>query len=93
MKEKLSKTAATGVLGRVVRYMLHYYKGLFALVLVCIVVSAVSTVIGSAFPQTLVDDYIVPMINSGSQDFSGLFQGDCPFGWHSGRRRGGYLCL
>ena len=32
------------------------------------------TVIGSAFPQTLVDDYIVPMINSGSQDFSGLFQ-------------------
>lgn len=45
MKEKLSKTAATGVLGRVVRYMLHYYKGLFALVLVCIVVSAVSTVI------------------------------------------------
>ena len=34
MKEKLSKTAATGVLGRVVRYMLHYYKGLFALVLV-----------------------------------------------------------
>ena len=52
----------------------HYYKGLFALVLVCIVVSAVSTVIGSAFPQTLVDDYIVPMINSGSQDFSGLFQ-------------------
>ena len=54
--------------------MLHYYKGLFALVLVCIVVSAVSTVIGSAFPQTLVDDYIVPMINSGSQDFSGLFQ-------------------
>ena len=41
--------------------------------LVCIVVSAVSTVIGSAFPQTLVDDYIVPMINSGSQDFSGLF--------------------
>ena len=73
MKEKLSKTAATGVLGRVVRYMLHYYKGLFALVLVCIVVCAVSTVIGSAFPQTLVDDYIVPMINSGSQDFSGLF--------------------
>ena len=73
MKEKLSKTAATGVLGRVVRYVLHYYKGLFALVLVCIVVSAVSTVIGSAFPQTLVDDYLVPTINSGSQDFSGLF--------------------
>ena len=53
MKEKLSKTAATGVLGRVVRYMLHYYKGLFALVLVCIVVSAVSTVIPRLWWMTI----------------------------------------
>ena len=74
MKEKMSKSAATGVLGRVIRYMLHYYKGLFALVVVCIVVSAVTTVIGAAFPQSLVDDYIVPMINSGSRDFGPLLQ-------------------
>ena len=74
MKERMSKSAATGVLGRVLRYMLHYYKGLFALVVVCIVISAVTTVIGAAFPQTLVDDYIVPMISSGSRDFGPLLQ-------------------
>ena len=27
---------------------------------------------GATFPQTLVDDYIIPMLNSGSRDFSGL---------------------
>ncbi len=60
------------VLKRVVGYMLHYYKYLFILVIGCILVSAVCTVVGATFPQTLIDDYIEPMIASGSQDFSGL---------------------
>ena len=34
--------------------------------------AAVATVTGSTFPQTLVDDYIVPILNSGSADFSQL---------------------
>ena len=62
------------VLKRVIRYMLHSYKYLFALVIVCIILSAVCTVVGATFPQTLVDDYITPMLSSGSQDFSGLAQ-------------------
>ncbi len=62
------------VIQRVIRYMLHYYKYLFALVIVCIIVSAVATVVGATFPQTLVDDYIEPMLASGSRDFSGLAQ-------------------
>ena len=62
------------VLNRVIRYMLHYYKYLFALVIVCILITAVTTVVGAAFPQSLVDDYIVPMLGSGSADFSGLAQ-------------------
>ena len=52
--------------------MLHYYKVPFALVIVCIVITAIATVAGSTFPQTLVDDYITPMLESGSRDFSGL---------------------
>ena len=60
------------VLGRVIRYMLHHYKFPFALVIVCIIVNAVSSVVGASFPQTLVDDYIEPMLASGSTDFSGL---------------------
>ena len=52
--------------------MLHYYKIPFILVVACILVSAVTTVIGATFPQTLVDDYITPMLKNGSRDFSGL---------------------
>ena len=52
--------------------MLHYYKIPFILVVACIVISAVATVIGATFPQRLVDDYITPMLASGSRDFSGL---------------------
>lgn len=60
------------MLNRVLRYMLHDYKVPFALVIVCIVITAIATVAGSTFPQTLVDDYITPMLESGSRDFSGL---------------------
>ena len=71
-KQKTSTPAATAVLNRVLRYMLHYYKVPFALVIVCIVITAIATVAGSTFPQTLVDDYITPMLESVSRDFSGL---------------------
>lgn len=62
------------IIGRVIRYMLHYYKLPFFLVIVCIMATAAATVMGATFPQTLVDDYILPMINSGSGDFSRLAQ-------------------
>ena len=72
MNAKERRKAGPAVLKRVLGYMLHYYKYLFILVIGCILVSAVCTVVGATFPQTLVDDYIVPMLESGSQDFSGL---------------------
>ena len=60
------------VISRVIRYMLHYYKYPFVLVIACILINAVTTVVGATFPQTLVDDYIMPMLADGSKDFSGL---------------------
>ncbi len=62
------------VLKRVMGYMLHYYKFQFALVILCIVIAAIASVQGATFPQTLVDDYIVPMVESGSTDFTALAQ-------------------
>ena len=64
----------TAVLRRVISYMLRYYRWAFILVIFCILISAVATVTGATFPQTLVDDYITPMIASHSTDFSGLAQ-------------------
>ncbi len=64
--------SATKLINRVIRYMLHYYKFPFLLVILCIVITAIATVIGATFPQTLVDDYITPMLQTGSDDFGGL---------------------
>ena len=70
---KQQKQARPGaVLNRVLGYMLHYYKFPFLLVILCIMVSATATVVAATFPQTLVDDYITPMLANGSRDFSGL---------------------
>ena len=63
---------ATKLIKRVIRYMLHYYKIPFLFVIVCILITAIDTVVGATFPQTLVDDYITPMLANGSRDFSGL---------------------
>ena len=72
MNKNTSLPSPTAVLRRVVSYMLKYYKWPFLLVILCILIAAIATVIGATFPQTLVDDYITPMINSGSTDFSAL---------------------
>ena len=72
MNKNTSLPSPTAVLRRVVSYMLKSYKWPFLLVILCILLAAIATVIGATFPQTLVDDYITPMINSGSTDFSAL---------------------
>lgn len=71
-RQKGRMDTATRVISRVIRYMLHYYKIPFICVIICILVTAAATVIGAVFPQKLIDGYIVPMLQSGSTDFSGL---------------------
>ena len=54
---------------RLLGYMKNYIP-ILLLVLVCIIVSAVAQTTGSESIGTLVDDYILPMVASGSTDFS-----------------------
>ncbi len=72
MKQSKPRAASLSVLNRVLRYMLRLYGLPFVLVLLCIIISAAATVVAATFPQSLVDDYIVPMMSSGSTDYSGL---------------------
>ena len=53
--------------------MLDHYKWIFVLVIACILINAVTSVIGATFPQTLVDDYIEPMLSTGANLFPELF--------------------
>ena len=73
MENRQPRPSAMPVLNRVLRYMLRAYWPLFLLVILCILVSAVATVTAATFPQTLVDDYITPMLNGQLDDFSGLW--------------------
>lgn len=72
MNRKSGVGASPAVLKRVVGYMFRFYKIPFFFVVVCIVVAAVASVVSANFPRSLVDDYIVPMIENGSTDYSAL---------------------
>ena len=50
------------ILKRVIGYMVSNYKGASAAVLACIIVSAAATLKGMMFIQSLVDDYIQPLL-------------------------------
>lgn len=72
MNGKGKKKGSAKMLPRVLKYMLENYKFSFAVVVVCIVISAIANLKGLTFMQTLIDDYILPMAKSGSRDFSAL---------------------
>ena len=57
---------------RVLQYMLKYYKGAFAVVVLCILGSALATLRGTLFMQQLIDEYIAPLLRSGTPDFAPL---------------------
>ncbi len=59
-------------LSRVFRFLMDRYKFRFGVVFVCIVVSVLCNVQGTLFMRTLIDDYIQPMLTSGSRDFTPL---------------------
>jgi len=57
---------------RIVSEVMSRYKFHYFMVLVCIVVSAFASVRGTLFTQTLIDEYILPMIGQESPDFAPL---------------------
>ena len=59
---------------RVAKYVWKDYKVALVIVVICIFISALSNIQGIAFMQTLIDDYITPMVENGSRDFSDLGQ-------------------
>ncbi len=73
--QKLTKEqidASKGTLKRLFAYLFRYYGLHFFIVFICIVVSVLANVQGTMFMQRLIDDYIMPMLKSGSTDFSPL---------------------
>ncbi len=65
MRRTKASPANMRYLMRMVRYTVKNYKLLFSLVLVFIAISASVTMFGMVFIQSLVDDYIMPMLSGG----------------------------
>ncbi len=57
---------------RLIKYVLKYYKFRCIFVVIFIVISALANVRGTMFMRQLIDDYIIPIVNSNSNDFSSL---------------------
>ena len=53
-------------------YIFKNYGLACVVVVICIFITALSSVQGTMFMQTLIDDYIIPLTKSANPDFSGL---------------------
>ncbi len=69
-KEEFKKNSKA--LGRLFKFLFKNYGFLLIIVFICILISIFATIQGTLFTQNLIDDYITPMIKSGSRDFSEL---------------------
>ncbi|RKM63192.1 ABC transporter ATP-binding protein [Butyrivibrio sp. XB500-5] len=60
------------LLSRIMGYVFKYYPIHMITVLVCILVTVFSSIQGTFFTKSLIDSYIQPMLDSGSNDFTPL---------------------
>jgi ATP-binding cassette subfamily B multidrug efflux pump len=78
-------------LRRLLAYM-REYRGTLAVVVVCIILSAIASAASSLFLQTLIDDYIAPLLKEADPVYTGLVKilcimaviylvGACPAGY------------
>ena len=70
--EKMNLRQQAAAMKRVFGYMLRDYKLPFCLVVVCVFGSALATLRGTLFMQSLIDDYIIPLTRAQTPDYSGL---------------------
>ena len=71
MNKRTGAKDAKGTAKRLLSY-LGEYKIRFIIVIICIIVSAISTAMAGLFIRSLIDDYIMPLLTQDHPDFSGL---------------------
>ncbi len=69
---KMSLRQQVSAMKRVLGYLLRDYKFSFFIVVICILGSALATLRGTLFMQSLIDDYIVSLTQAQTPDFSKL---------------------
>jgi len=59
---------------RLTKYVLKNYRISYLVVMVCILVSSVTTLLSTLFTKTLIDDYIVPLTKATDPQYNSLWQ-------------------
>lgn len=67
----MSKPAKSPV-SRLMAYVTRKHKAQFSFVVICILASAVASMVGTLFIQVIIDDYILKMLETGDDLFAGL---------------------
>ena len=60
------------IMGQILKFMGKHYTPHLIIVLICIVTNVLANVQGTWFMKALIDQYILPMITKGSNDFGPL---------------------
>ena len=63
-----------GTIKRLLKYVTTKYKKPFIAVFICIILSSIANVFGSLFLQTLIDDYITPLLSMENPVYTGLLK-------------------
>ena len=75
--EKRKNKDSGKVFMRLMQYILKSYRIACVVVVICIFITALSSIQGTMFMQTLIDDYIIPLTKVEHPDFEGLLHAIC----------------
>ena len=70
--KQMDKAMVKRTMKRLMGYISGKYRAMFIVVLVCILISTAAMVAGSLFLETLIDDYIAPLLLESAPVFTGL---------------------
>ena len=71
--QKIDKKQRSTLL-RLTRYVMRHYRWHIGAVLVCVVVSSITSLVSTLFTRTLIDDYIVPLTQTDNPEYASLLQ-------------------
>ncbi len=62
------------VISRLLKRLFQRYGFMITIVMICIVCNSLCSVQGTLFMQSLIDDYVLPLVASSNPNYSGLFK-------------------
>ena len=63
---------------RMFAFVMKHYRWAIVVVLVCVLISSITSLISSLFTKTLIDDYIVPLTQMANPQYQSLAQTSAP---------------